>query len=41
METSGNPLITSGVALALLLLGRPRKAAQERLEAIPVPVPND
>jgi hypothetical protein len=25
METSGNPLITSGVALALLLLSRPRK----------------
>jgi MFS family permease len=30
-----------GVALALLLLGRPRKAPQERLEAVPVPVPND
>jgi hypothetical protein len=27
-----------GVALALLLLGRPRKAPQERLEAVPVPV---
>jgi EmrB/QacA subfamily drug resistance transporter len=30
-----------GVALALLLLGRPRKVPQERLEAVPVPVPND
>jgi len=30
-----------GTALALLLLGRPRKAPQERLEAVPVPVPND
>jgi MFS family permease len=30
-----------GVALALLLFGRPRKAPQERLEAVPVPVPND
>jgi hypothetical protein len=30
-----------GVARALLLLGRPRKAPQERLEAVPVPVPND
>jgi EmrB/QacA subfamily drug resistance transporter len=30
-----------GVALALLLLGRPRKAPQERIEAVPVPVPND
>jgi EmrB/QacA subfamily drug resistance transporter len=31
-----------GVGLALLLLGRPRKAPEEeRLEAIPVPVPND
>jgi MFS family permease len=30
-----------GMALALLLLGRPRKAPQERLEAIPVPVHND
>jgi MFS family permease len=30
-----------GVAFALLLLGRPRKARQERLEAVPVPVPND
>jgi EmrB/QacA subfamily drug resistance transporter len=30
-----------GVAFALLLLGRPRKAPQERLEAVPVPVPND
>jgi EmrB/QacA subfamily drug resistance transporter len=30
-----------GVALALLLLGRPRQAPQERLEAVPVPVPND
>jgi MFS family permease len=28
-----------GLALALLLLGRPRKAAQERIEAVPVPVP--
>jgi EmrB/QacA subfamily drug resistance transporter len=30
-----------GMALALLLLGRPRKAPQERLETVPVPVPND
>jgi hypothetical protein len=30
-----------GVALALLLLGRPRKAPQERLEAVPVPAQND
>jgi MFS family permease len=30
-----------GMALALLLLGRPRKAPQERLEAVPVPVRND
>jgi EmrB/QacA subfamily drug resistance transporter len=30
-----------GTTLALLLLGRPRKAPQERLEAVPVPVPND
>jgi MFS family permease len=31
-----------GVGLALLLLGSPRKAPEEqRLEAVPVPVPND
>jgi EmrB/QacA subfamily drug resistance transporter len=30
-----------GIALALLLLGRPRNAPQERLEAVPVPVPTD
>jgi hypothetical protein len=30
-----------GVALALLLLGRPRKAPQERPEALPVPIQND
>jgi EmrB/QacA subfamily drug resistance transporter len=30
-----------GVALALLLLGRPRRARQEPIEAVPVPVPND
>ena len=30
-----------GMALALLLLDRPRKAPQERLEAAPIPVPND
>ena len=30
-----------GLALALLLLGRPRKAPQERLEAVPVPIQND
>jgi EmrB/QacA subfamily drug resistance transporter len=30
-----------GTTLALLLLGRARKAPQERLEAVPVPVPND
>src|SRR5918994_146594 len=27
-----------GMALALLLLGRPRKAPQERLEAVPIPI---
>jgi EmrB/QacA subfamily drug resistance transporter len=30
-----------GMALALLLLGRPRKAPQERLEAVPGPIQND
>ncbi|HEU4399985.1 MAG TPA: hypothetical protein VFU54_19375, partial [Actinomycetota bacterium] len=30
-----------GMALALLLLGRPRNAPQERLEAAPVPVQHD
>jgi hypothetical protein len=30
-----------GVALALLLLGRPRDAPQERLAAVPVPAQND
>ena len=30
-----------GLALALLLLGRPRKAPQERIEAVPVPIQND
>ena len=30
-----------GVALALLLLGRPRRALQEQLEAVPVPIQND
>jgi EmrB/QacA subfamily drug resistance transporter len=30
-----------GMALALLLLGRPRKAPQERLEAVPVPIQSD
>jgi EmrB/QacA subfamily drug resistance transporter len=30
-----------GMALALLLLGRPRNAPRERLEAVPVPIPND
>jgi EmrB/QacA subfamily drug resistance transporter len=30
-----------GMALALLLLGRPRQAPQERLEAMPVPVQSD
>jgi EmrB/QacA subfamily drug resistance transporter len=30
-----------GLALALLLLGRPRKATQARPEAAPVPLPND
>jgi EmrB/QacA subfamily drug resistance transporter len=30
-----------GMALALLLLGRPRTATHERIEAVPVPVPND
>jgi hypothetical protein len=28
-------------SLALLLLGRPRKAPQERLEAVPVPIQSD
>ena len=30
-----------GMALALLLLGRPRKVPQERLEGVPVPIQND
>jgi MFS family permease len=30
-----------GMALALLLLGRPRNAPQERLEAVPVPAEHD
>jgi EmrB/QacA subfamily drug resistance transporter len=30
-----------GLALALLLLGRPRKAPQEQLEAVPTPIQND
>jgi hypothetical protein len=30
-----------GLALALLLLGRPRKAPQERLDTFPVPIHND
>jgi EmrB/QacA subfamily drug resistance transporter len=30
-----------GMALALLLLGRPRKAPQQRLETLPVPAPNE
>jgi EmrB/QacA subfamily drug resistance transporter len=30
-----------GVALALLLLGRPRKAPQEQLKAVPGPIQND
>ena len=30
-----------GLALALLLLGSPRKAPQERPEAVPVPIQND
>jgi EmrB/QacA subfamily drug resistance transporter len=30
-----------GMALALLLLGRPRKAPQEQPEAVPVPIRND
>jgi EmrB/QacA subfamily drug resistance transporter len=30
-----------GMALAVLLPGRPRKAPQERLEAVPVPIQND
>jgi MFS family permease len=34
-------LAVIGMALALLLLGHPRKAPQERLEAVPVPIPND
>jgi MFS family permease len=34
-------LAVLGMALALALLGHPRKAPQERLEAVPVPIPND
>jgi hypothetical protein len=34
-------LAVIGMALALLLLGHPRKAAQERLEPVPIPIPND
>jgi EmrB/QacA subfamily drug resistance transporter len=34
-------LAAIGMALALLLLGGPRKAPQERLEAVPVPIQND
>jgi EmrB/QacA subfamily drug resistance transporter len=34
-------LAVIGMALALLLLGHPRKAPQERLEAVPVPIPNN
>jgi EmrB/QacA subfamily drug resistance transporter len=30
-----------GIALALLLLGRPRRAPKERLEAVPVPIQSD
>jgi hypothetical protein len=30
-----------GMALALLLPGRPRKAPQERLEAVPAPIHGD
>jgi MFS family permease len=30
-----------GIALALLLLGRPRQAPQERIEAVPIPIQND
>ena len=30
-----------GTTLALLLLGRPRKAPQERIDAVPVPIQND
>jgi MFS family permease len=30
-----------GMALALLLLGRPRKAPEERPDAVPVPIQND
>jgi EmrB/QacA subfamily drug resistance transporter len=30
-----------GLALALLLLGRPRKAPRERLDTVPVPIHND
>jgi EmrB/QacA subfamily drug resistance transporter len=34
-------LAAIGLALALLLLGRPRKAPHARLEAVPVPIQND
>jgi MFS family permease len=34
-------LAAIGMALALLLLGRPRKAPQERVEAVPVPIQNE
>jgi EmrB/QacA subfamily drug resistance transporter len=38
---AGVVLAGIGVALALLLLGRPRKAPQERLEAVPGPIQDD
>jgi hypothetical protein len=34
-------LAAIGLALALLLLGRPRNAPQERLEAVPACIQND
>jgi hypothetical protein len=34
--------VLAGIGMVLaLLLGRPRKAPQERLEAVPVPIQND
>jgi hypothetical protein len=38
METSGNPLITSGVAPALLLLSRPRKRRRSGLSRAPTAI---
>jgi hypothetical protein len=34
-------VVLAGIGMALVLLGRPRKAPQERLEAVPGPIQND